>query len=99
MALHGVSFRLGASFMAFTRHTPGRAAPGGADGRARPSTSFSHDSIGLGEDGPTISRSKHLAALRGYPELAACGDPAGRGRDRRNAGRRQLAGVAFAPSI
>src|SRR5260370_41237248 len=30
---------------------------------------FTHDSIGLGEDGPTHQPSEHLAALRAIPHL------------------------------
>jgi transketolase len=68
MALHGGFIPSGASFMAFTDY-------------ARPSLRlaalmdahvvhvFSHDSIGLGEDGPTHQPVEHLAALRAIPNL------------------------------
>jgi transketolase len=68
MALHGGFIPSGASFMAFTDY-------------ARPALRlaalmgthvihvFSHDSIGLGEDGPTHQPVEHLAALRAIPNL------------------------------
>jgi transketolase len=47
---------------------PSFAEDRGADGRAgRPV--FTHDSIGLGEDGPTHQPVEHLAALRAMPNL------------------------------
>ena len=33
---------------------------------------MTHDSIGLGEDGPTHQPVEHLAALRAIPEPARC---------------------------
>ena len=35
---------------------------------------FSHDSIGLGEDGPTHQPVEHLAALRSIPNLLVIAD-------------------------
>ena len=47
---------------------------------------FTHDSIGVGEDGPTHQPVEHLAALRAIPGLNV--DPAGRRRrDRRGLAR------------
>jgi transketolase len=83
MALHGGFIRLfGGTFLCFT------------DYAARPIRMaaliacaviyiMTHDSIGLGEDGPTHQPVEHLAALRAMPNLA--GVPPGRraGRDRR----------------
>ena len=43
---------------------------------------MTHDSIGLGEDGPTHQPVEHLAALRAIPQLL-CVPPGRRGRDRR----------------
>jgi len=68
MALHGGFIPSGASFLVFTDY-------------ARPSLRlaalmeahvvhvFTHDSIGLGEDGPTHQPVEHLAALRAIPNL------------------------------
>ena len=48
---------------------------------------FTHDSVGLGEDGPTHQPVEHLAALRAIPQPH--GDPPGRRqRDRRGVARR-----------
>ena len=43
---------------------------------------FTHDSIGLGEDGPTHQPVEHLAALRAIPNLLAV-PPRRLGRDGR----------------
>ena len=43
---------------------------------------MTHDSIGLGEDGPTHQPVEHLAALRAMPNMRAV-PPGGCGRDRR----------------
>src|SRR5581483_9100859 len=51
---------------------------------------MTHDSIGLGEDGPTHQPIEHLAALRAIPRLRVF--PGRRGRDRRVLG----AGAALA---
>jgi transketolase len=68
MALHGGLIPYGSSFMVFTDY-------------ARPSIRlaaimelhvvfvFTHDSIGVGEDGPTHEPIEHLAALRAIPNL------------------------------
>jgi transketolase len=68
MALHGGIIPYGSSFMVFTDY-------------ARPSIRlaalmglhvvfvFTHDSIGVGEDGPTHEPIEHLAALRAIPNL------------------------------
>ena len=49
---------------------------------------MTHDSIGLGEDGPTHQPVEHLASLRAIPNLARL-PPGRRGRDRPSAGRRR----------
>jgi transketolase len=68
IALHGGFISYGSSFMVFTDY-------------ARPSIRlaalmglhvvfvFTHDSIGVGEDGPTHEPIEHLAALRAIPNL------------------------------
>jgi transketolase len=38
---------------------------------------WTHDSIGLGEDGPTHQQVEHLAALRAIPGLAIIRPPNG----------------------
>ena len=48
---------------------------------------WTHDSIGLGEDGPTHQPIEHLAALRGDPRPRR-GPAGGRQRDRRRPGQR-----------
>ena len=69
MALHGGVIPFGATFLVFSDYM-------------RPSIRlaalmklhtryiFTHDSIGLGEDGPTHQPVEHLAALRAIPDLA-----------------------------
>ncbi len=69
MALHGGVIPFGATFLVFSDYM-------------RPSLRlaalmklhtryiFTHDSIGLGEDGPTHQPVEHLAALRAIPDLA-----------------------------
>ena len=46
---------------------------------------WTHDSIGVGEDGPTHQPIEHLAALRAIPNLVG-GPPGRRERDRRGVG-------------
>ena len=62
IALHG-------GYRPVRRHVPGvlglraqRAAHGGADAAARASSCYTHDSIGLGEDGPTHQPVEHVAS-------------------------------------
>ena len=61
---------------ALRRHVPAvqrlharRRAAGGADGACRSTFVWTHDSIGLGEDGPTHQPVEHLWSLRNIPHL------------------------------
>jgi transketolase len=68
MALHGGIIPYGGTFLVFSDY----ARPAirlGALQRARVVHVLTHDSIGLGEDGPTHQPIEHLASLRAIPEL------------------------------
>jgi transketolase len=68
IALHGGLIPLGSSFMVFTDY----ARPGirlSALMRLHVIYVFTHDSIGLGEDGPTHQPIEHLSSLRAIPNL------------------------------
>jgi transketolase len=68
LAYHGGFIPFGATFMAFSDYMrpPIRLA---AIARLGSIFVFTHDSIGLGEDGPTHEPVEHLAALRAIPSL------------------------------
>jgi transketolase len=68
MALHGGFIPSGASFMAFTDYARPSLRLAALMG-AHVVHVFTHDSIGLGEDGPTHQPVEHLAALRAMPNL------------------------------
>ncbi len=68
-------------------------APGGADASARILV-YTHDSIGLGEDGPTHQPIEHLASLRAMPEHARCGGRAMRSKPPSPGSRRSSAATA-----
>ncbi len=68
MAVHGGLIPSGASFLCFTDY----ARPAlrlAALMKIRVVHVFTHDSIGLGEDGPTHQPVEHLASLRAMPNL------------------------------
>ena len=68
MALHGGIIPYGGTFLVFTDY----ARPGDAPAalmRQRVIHVMTHDSIGLGEDGPTHQPVEHLASLRAMPNL------------------------------
>jgi transketolase len=68
IALHGGFIPYGATFLVFTDY----ARPAirlSALMRQRVVYVMTHDSIGLGEDGPTHQPIEHLAALRAIPDL------------------------------
>jgi transketolase len=68
MALTGGALPFGGTFLVFSDYM--RAAVRlAALSRARVAFVWSHDSVGLGEDGPTHQPIEHLAALRAMPEL------------------------------
>jgi transketolase len=68
MALHGGMIPFGGTFLVFSDYMrpPIRLA---AMMKQQVIYVFSHDSIGLGEDGPTHQPIEHLAALRAIPNL------------------------------
>ncbi|MBV1704356.1 MAG: transketolase [Hyphomicrobiales bacterium] len=68
MALHGGFAPSGASFMCFTDYARPSLRLAALMG-VRVVHAFTHDSIGLGEDGPTHQPVEHLAALRAMPNL------------------------------
>ncbi len=68
MALHGGVIPYGATFLVFTDYCR-PAIRLSAIMRQRVVYVMTHDSIGLGEDGPTHQPIEHLAALRAIPNL------------------------------
>ncbi|MHB9148614.1 MAG: transketolase [Thermoleophilia bacterium] len=68
MALHGGVFPYGGTFLIFSDYMR-PAIRLAALSRARVTYVFTHDSVGLGEDGPTHQPIEHLAALRAIPNL------------------------------
>jgi transketolase len=68
MALHGGFIPSGSSFLVFTDYCRPSLRLAALMGLRIPHV-FTHDSIGLGEDGPTHQPVEHLAALRAIPNL------------------------------
>jgi transketolase len=68
MAKHGIIRPYGGTFLTFSDYMRG-AIRLAALSEAPGSKVVTHDSIGLGEDGPTHQPVEHLAALRGIPNL------------------------------
>ncbi len=68
MALHGGVVPVGGTFLVFSDYMR-PAVRLAAISRAHVIYSWSHDSVGLGEDGPTHQPVEHLAALRAIPDL------------------------------
>jgi transketolase len=68
LALHGGFIPSGSSFLAFTDYCRPSLRLAALMGLRIPHV-FTHDSIGLGEDGPTHQPIEHLAALRAIPNL------------------------------
>jgi transketolase len=68
LSLHGGFIASGASFLIFTDYCR-PALRLAALMRLRVCHVFTHDSIGLGEDGPTHQPVEHLAALRAMPNM------------------------------
>ena len=66
---HGGFAPAGGTFLCFTDYARGRDADCGAVACAGVVYIMTHDSIGLGEDGPTHQPVEHLAALRAMPNL------------------------------
>jgi transketolase len=76
MALHGGVIPFGAGFLVFSDYMKGSIRLA-ALSHLRVIYVFTHDSIFLGEDGPTHQPIEHLAALRALPNMAVVrpGDP------------------------
>ena len=68
MALHGGILPVGGTFFVFSDYMRG-AVRVAAISNAHVIYSFTHDSIGVGEDGPTHQPIEHLASLRAMPGL------------------------------
>jgi len=76
MSLHGGAVPFGAGFLIFSDYMRGSIRLA-ALSHLRVIYVFTHDSIFLGEDGPTHQPVEHMAALRAIPNLAVIrpGDP------------------------
>jgi transketolase len=68
MALHGGVLPVGGTFFIFSDYMRG-AVRLAALSEAKVIFSWSHDSVGLGEDGPTHQPIEHLASMRAMPQL------------------------------
>jgi transketolase len=68
MALHGGVLPIGGTFLVFSDYMRPSVRLA-ALSHAHVIYSWSHDSVGLGEDGPTHQPVEHLAALRAIPDL------------------------------
>ncbi|HEX3540449.1 MAG TPA: transketolase [Acidimicrobiales bacterium] len=68
MALHGGVLPIGGTFFIFSDYMRG-AVRLAALSEAKVVYSWTHDSVGLGEDGPTHQPVEHLAAMRAMPQL------------------------------
>jgi transketolase len=68
MALHGGIFPYGGTFMVFSDYARPSIRLAALMG-VRVAFVMTHDSIGLGEDGPTHQPVEHLAAMRAMPNL------------------------------
>ncbi|MET0726942.1 MAG: transketolase [Acidimicrobiales bacterium] len=68
MALHGGVLPVGGTFLVFSDYCR-PAVRLAALSRAKVIYSFTHDSVGVGEDGPTHQPVEHIASLRAIPGL------------------------------
>ncbi|HJR24899.1 MAG TPA: transketolase [Acidimicrobiales bacterium] len=68
MALHGGALPVGGTFLVFSDYCRPAIRLAALSG-ARVIYSFTHDSVGVGEDGPTHQPVEHAAALRAIPGL------------------------------
>ena len=68
LALHGGAIPVGGTFLVFSDYMRGSVRLA-AISRARVVYSWTHDSVGVGEDGPTHQPIEHIAALRAMPGL------------------------------
>ncbi|MDE0802429.1 MAG: transketolase [Acidimicrobiales bacterium] len=68
MALHGGVLPVGGTFLVFSDYARGAIRLAALSG-AKVIYSFTHDSVGVGEDGPTHQPVEHVASLRAIPDL------------------------------
>jgi transketolase len=68
MAMHGGTLPIGGTFFVFSDYMRGSVRLA-ALSEAKVIYSWTHDSVGLGEDGPTHQPIEHLAAMRAMPML------------------------------
>src|SRR3546814_2597268 len=68
MALHGGVLPVGGTFLVFADYCRPAIRLAALSG-AKVIYSFTHDSVGVGEDGPTHQPVEHVAALRAIPGL------------------------------
>lgn len=68
MALHGATTPIGGTFFVFLDYMKPAVRLAALSG-AKCIFVFSHDSVGVGEDGPTHQPIEHLASLRSIPDL------------------------------
>jgi transketolase len=68
MALHGGVLPVGGTFLVFSDYCRPSVRLASLS-RAKVIYSFTHDSVGVGEDGPTHQPVEHVAALRAIPGL------------------------------
>ena len=69
MALHGGALPVGGTFLVFSDYCRPSVRLA-ALSKLRVVYSFTHDSVGVGEDGPTHQPIEHVAALRAIPDLS-----------------------------
>lgn len=69
MALHGGALPVGGTFLVFSDYCRPSVRLA-ALSKLRVIYSFTHDSVGVGEDGPTHQPIEHVAALRAIPDLS-----------------------------
>jgi transketolase len=68
MAMHGGTLPVGGTFFCFSDYMRGSVRLAALSG-AKVIYSWTHDSVGLGEDGPTHQPVEQLAAMRAMPQL------------------------------
>jgi transketolase len=68
MAMHGGTLPVGGTFFVFSDYMRGAVRLAALSG-AKVVYAWTHDSVGLGEDGPTHQPIEHLASLRAMPQL------------------------------
>ena len=68
MAAHGGVLPVGGTFLVFSDYMRGAVRLAALSG-TKVIFSWTHDSVGVGEDGPTHQPVEHLAALRAMPQL------------------------------